>query len=307
MLAAAIQSDRRSSPRLAFQQDLLLSFTHMSVLAQAVDISRGGVRVRSESPLPEAVSIGVATRFVTWGHTRIGRRTADGREAVLLFPRTPRPVVDLLEGTTPMDGTPFGRATTLQALGRVRDAVSLTAVLVRGAAAFGERARVYRVSELGWTPVVESDGQRLRWGAELSGSLPRGALFILPVTNEDDPSLLLLVEGQIRETVGRQLEELVGAAARAWSTLSAPAPASGRLFLGWCALRREAQRKLLDGLEDRSQAVRVASKESLLRHGVDVMDYEPDLPRAARAERRRAIEEMASFREWWRENVELAG
>jgi hypothetical protein len=231
--------------------------------------------------------------------------TDNRHEAVLVFRESPPALASLYErvaGTREIvDGAPMGRATAEQALGRARDVVSLTAVLARGAAAYAERARVFWASSAGWAPIVESDGHRLRWGHRIQGQRIGGVLFALPVGDAPDPPLLLLVEGQPRPEARQGLERLVSLAARAWEAI---APGERR-FLAWCALRLEMRRRLLDGLEDRSLAVREASAEALECHGVDTLGYAPDLSRAARSRLRSEIEEMADFREWWLENIAI--
>jgi hypothetical protein len=66
---------------------------------------------------------------------------------------------------------------------------------------------------------------------------------------------------------------------------------------------KPAQDSLFDGLESRNRAVRLASMKALADGGVDLMDYSAELPRARRSMLRRSIQEMASFRQWWAENV----
>jgi len=302
----ACPTERRVSPRVPLDRDVRVFFAStMEVKATGLDLSLRGVRVRLPLPLPRVVGVEVGVGAELWGPARVGRLSDDRHEAVLVFPRTPAGVARLFEETgerSIADGTPLGRATAAEALRRAGDPVGLIAVLARSAAAFADRARVFWADETGWIPVVESDGHRLRWGRQLEGQpVPGGVLLALPIGDDEDPPLLLLVEGTLGPEAIQDLEELACLAARVLYDL---AP-GGRRFLAWCALRLDARRKLLDGLEDRSREVRKASAEALVRHGVDLLGYAVDLPRGERAPLRAEIEETASFREWWLENVTL--
>jgi len=305
--APEVPAERRESRRLPLEQEVLLSYdvaTPTEIVARGLDLSPRGVRVQLPFPVPAAVEeVQLALRPAdTRTAARIGRRAAGGHELVLVF-SDPSTAASLLaraiRGPAVADGAPLGQTTAEHALGRASDAVSLVALLARSGAAHANRAWVCSANDLGWT-VVESDGLELRWGARMSdrGGLGSDALFVIPVGDEPHP-LLLMVEGQLRPEDVENLERLASLAARVWKTV---AP-NERRFLAWCALRLDVRGRLLDGLEDRKRAVREANLAVLARHGVDVMGYTPDLPRAARTRLRRQIEEMANFREWWLENV----
>lgn len=306
MVPTTLPRDRRALPRLSTEERILLCKDDDAsdpVVADCVDLSPGGVRVRLSSPLPEVGS--VLVRVPTAGDAElaelasVGRVSEDRRETVLLFRESVRVIPWLHErasaSSRAVDGAPLGRATAELALQRATDTVSLLAILARGAAAFADRARVCWAGEQGWTPVVESDGRELRWGARLEGQRPQGVLIMVPVGDE----LLLVVEGQARPQARQGLERLASHAAGKWQVIEP----TGRRFLAWCALRPRVRSQMLDGLEHRSAVVRQRSAELLQHNGVDTLGYAPDLSRRARARLRREIEEMASFREWWLENV----
>jgi hypothetical protein len=305
MFAAERLVERRTCPRRPL--DVLLTFvgvgTSVEVKARCLDLSARGVQVRLPIPMPDllvggTVEVRSSGTRTFWGAATIGRLTSDRYEVVLVFPDTPRELATLLEqaGSEQAEVAPQGHDAVVDpALERARDVVSFVARLARSAAALVTRAWVCWVSETGWTPVVECDGRRLRWGAELHEYSLDGRFSVLRVGDEPGTPLLLLLKGRPRPEGMRRLERLAAQAAAAWQGL---AP-SGRRFLAWCALRPEARRLVLEGLEDRSLAVRRLSLETLERHGVDTLNYTLELPRAACARLRREIEELASFREWF--------
>lgn len=291
---------------------MLLALDGTTVTAKVLDLSPSGVRVRLPCPVPRTDRVFVGRRLLEtvemWGPARLRRVNWDRREAVLVFSETPHPIDDLWrrlgDDLDPADGAPLGRVTGERALTGARDVVSLTAILARRAAALGERAQVYWANGAGWSPIVESDGIRLHWGRQIQRRINRrDALYVVPITDAPEPRLLLLIEGEPSIRARGELERLARMAARTWKKLGFST--GGRLFLAWCALRGEAQRRLLDGLEHPDLASRKASMEALVRHGVDVMSYVPDLPAPVRARLRCKIEEMANFREWWIENVDV--
>jgi hypothetical protein len=113
MYASALNAypeERRLSPRLSLDQDVLVSFdaaSSISLVARGLDLSLRGVRIRLPIPMPEVAEVRVGCRSdEAWkirGRARVERVSADRTEVLLLFQRTPYAVARLFERMFPAD------------------------------------------------------------------------------------------------------------------------------------------------------------------------------------------------------------